>query len=375
MPSHDSGVSAEPLTAPRRRRRATEAAGAPAAAQGEEPAAGPPPPAAADADPQEEGDRAVAGPPEDGPPAVYDAHALLQDAVERILAQGRRPTAAAVALTLKRDGFAHTAVGHPTFRAFLRSAEEAGAVRLVLPTPGRGGDIEVRPASEPLPEPVEPTTADGSNDESADRSRPALPLRSDLWHAFVDWTPGLLRAVDRETGKALVVPQAASVSEPGETAAARRLITASTDKYLPVTPIGRDLQASWMAEFTGGLSPSPERDLLAAALRQERPLAAFAVAVRSMPALGDAWRAELTGRVERVIREWAGMHGVELDVHGPRPTRAPRRTAGPRPTATAADNDDQWELSARRRILDALERLPLADLLRLPIPAELLLRS
>lgn len=367
MPSPDGGPSAEPQTAPRRRRRATaEPAGAPAAAQGEEAAAGPPPPAATGAAPDGGDDRTAPGPPEDGPPAAGAAQALLQDAVERILAQRRRPTAAAVALMMKRDGFSHTAVGHATFRAFLRSAEQAGAVRLVLPSPGGGGDVEVRPASERPCEPAE--RPDGA---MADPARPALPLRPDLWHAFVDWTPGLLRAVDRETGKALVVSEAPSPAEPGETAAARRLINDSPDKYLPVAPIGRDLQASWMAEFVGALGPSPERDLLAAALRQERPLAAFAAAVRSMPALGDAWRAELTGRVARVIQEWASEHGVELDVHGPRPARAPRRPVGPSPTAAV---DDQWEQAARRRILDALERLPLADLLRLPIPAELLLR-
>src|SRR5690349_15840884 len=105
------------------------------------------------------------------------AYGVLASAVGMLSRGDRPPTASEVRLEMKRltyGGFSPKAFGFKRFRDFLDGAEAAGYVAV---DKDREGDVAV----------VLPRELPGSQGINAP------PVRSDLWKAFVDWSPRLAR--------------------------------------------------------------------------------------------------------------------------------------------------------------------------------------
>jgi hypothetical protein len=138
-----------------------------------------------------------------------------------------------------------------------------------------------------------------------------------------------------------------------------------------------------MRTFVSQLPPGEEKDQLNAALDDDHPLSAFVRAVRTIPDVERSWRSTFTEEVTSAITRWMRQQQLMADIyHMPSTTSGePARHAraeGPKTGAAArqstlirhkADSPDEL----RQQVLEAVARMSLSELLRLPIPAEYLL--
>jgi len=311
----------------------------------------------------------------DGDHAHYLAETLdlLRASVEYLVAKKRRTTAAAVSLEMRRrsdNSFTPAAAGFATFRDFLRFAEGVGAVTLLPPVPG--GDMEVLSATVEgaLTEPAPPKTA-------APR-----PIRRDLWQAFVDWSPQRQRAFDVLTGRVVTLPTNKPGSGDNDADDPLAPWREDPERFRRIIPLSRNDQLQWMRTFVSQLPPGQERDGLQAALDADHPLSAFVETIRELPDVERSWRHTFTEEVTSAITRWMRQERLTVDIYhmpstlGGEPARH-NRAAGSRANTSAeqptlvphADSADEL----RRQVLDAVARMSLSELLRLPIPAEYLL--
>jgi hypothetical protein len=254
--------------------------------------------------------------------------------------------------------FTPAAAGFDNFRDFLRFAEQVGVVELVPPAPG--GDIEVLLAAvSGGPAPVSPAQHG--------------TVRQDLWEAFVDWSSQWSRAYDVQTNQVVK----AAVSADGKRSSATENDWARDPaRFRRISPITREDQLLWMRGFVDQLSSDAEREELSLALGTERPLSAFAEALRKTPKIQREWYQALSGHVITKITEWATEEGLGIDIF--QMSVPPRRKSGradeASTTSRVSTGQDGSPDALRKQVLDAVARMPLSELLRLPIPAEYLLR-
>jgi hypothetical protein len=99
----------------------------------------------------------------------------------------------------------------------------------------------------------------------------------------------------------------------------------------------------------------------------ERAAGEFSRLLRLRAPVAAAWHVTRMRQVAGAIEEWATRHRVTVDyvVEAPRP----RREQSPSPARRVSVNEEQL----RALLVQAVQRMPLADLLRLPVPAEFLL--
>jgi hypothetical protein len=286
---------------------------------------------------------------------------LLRSSVRRILARGRRTTAAAVSLEMRRESgqtFTPAAAGFESFRDLLRFAEQLGAVELVAST--ARGDIDVLLAENP-PKP-----------ESA---RPAQhgTVRRDLWQAFVDWSTQWIRAYDVQTNQ--VVKASTAVRDEASSPAVSDW-DGDPVRYRRIPQVTREDQLLWMRGFVDQLASDAEREMLSLALSTERPSSSFAVALRATPKVQREWHQVLSEHVIAKITEWTTEEGLDIDIFQ-RPTPPKPHIArvrdGTSTTSRLSGSEGSSSDALRKQVLDAVARMPLAELLRLPIPAEYLL--
>jgi hypothetical protein len=282
---------------------------------------------------------------------------LLQSVVHDRLASGRRTHSAGLKPAMQQrsnQGFSETRLGFPSFRAFLEWAQDAGAVRLV-PAP-TGPDIEVLPV-QPAAERAIP-----SYEGRGFRRR----IRADLWRSFVDWRPDWRRVFDRESGEARMFPREPhEVGDAPEHAALRAAVASTPNRFVEIAPIAQDVQLAWMREFADAEIDSPFKLELQAALRDNRPAGAFATRLRQSPTALHRWNRSREQRVAAVIQEWAANHQLDLTIYD-----EPQRRVVEAPRLFVETMDDQ---TLRERLHEAIDKMPLAELLRLPIPLEYLI--
>ncbi len=309
---------------------------------------------------------------EDSARALAEALDLLRESVRELIATKRRTTAAAVSLQMRRSSktFTPAATGFGTFRDFLRFAEGVGAVALLPPVPG--GDMEVLSAS-----------AVGPSTELSPPTPSPRPVRRDLWQAFVDWSPQWQRAYDVHTGRVVTLPTDAN-SNDDSTSQSRQAWHEDPARFHRIVPLSRGDQLKWMRDFVSRLPAGAERDQLTGALADEHPLSAFTGAIRALPALQRAWRRNLTDQVTAAITRWILRENITVDIYRMPPTR--RDETSDRISADRVEAEDPSQKSSavshetdssddlREQVLEAVARMPLSELLRLPIPAEYLLR-
>lgn len=304
-----------------------------------------------------------------------EAFDLLRRAVILLRQRDKSSTAAGVKSEMQRlsaGGFGHTWFGFETFRTFLIAAEKQGSVELSRPEPGSGQDVLVSLPGEPtVPRaPAPPRTG---------------RIRSDLWGAFLDWTPGWTRLWDRVEGHPVRFPSEPRPLEPQDYVTLRALVLAEPNRFCPIPVIDETQQFRWMAEFLNGLDPtSTAKNVLQVALDQEQRAKAFSAAVRTLPDVAEMWKQYRFTSVYRVIDDWMTANGVRTEIltaksSQPRHGTAVVDTPGMGsawavrsrvPTTGVRGRPSTNDAVTRQRILTALERMPLSELLRLRIPIE-----
>ena len=225
----------------------------------------------------------------------------------------------AQALRAKSYGqFDYRQLGFPKFGGFLREAERMGYVQL---RQAIGGDIEVYPPGSTLPDVrTRPTQADPvAPSVTAPTAGIALPvrtvphagpitIRSDFWSAFVDFAPSKIRFFDKVTHRAYLLTENPN-AEDSTTADARRRFNLRDQTTVLITPIGAEELVAWMREFAA-TQPQEVKVQLEQALARESPHSNFSFAIRSFPAMLNAWHRFRIARVEAAIRLWMDRTGV-----------------------------------------------------------------
>ena len=154
-------------------------------------------------------------------------------------------------------------------------------------------------------------------------------------------------------------------------------------RFHRIVPLSRGDQLKWMRDFVSRLPAGAERDQLTGALADEPPLSAFTGAIRALPALQRAWRRNLTDQVTAAITRWILRENITVDIYRMPPTR--RDETSDRISADRVEAEDRARSRRRYRMrpihqMTCVSRCSkpwptfLSELLRLPIPAEYLLR-
>lgn len=241
----------------------------------------------------------------------------------------RNPTPAAAGVYSRMRAtspeFTYGDAGFASFRALLNEAESRGLV--IVERAGDASDVTVRWTG----------LSAGSSAAPSRLER----ISDDLWRAMLDWKLDAQYAFDRTTHRTSKGP--------------------ASGPSVPTPTVSKETQIAWMKEFAA-LETGVASDALLAGLAEQDPAHGFGRAVRQLLPSSRRWRKYLQDRVLDRAQSWAlensipivdlaaGMPRVSKDVH-----HAPR-----------ADSED----ALRSRILDVLGRMPLSELLRLPIPIE-----
>lgn len=274
---------------------------------------------------------------------------LLVRTVGEMGTEGAVTTAAAVSLRMRSalPGFTPQAAGYNTFKAFLQAAQAKGRVSLAPVGTVGNGDILVGL-------PLDARSLAALPDESSRRW-----VAQAVWHAVLSSEPAFL---DRQSGQLV----ASSLLSPSEDLV--ELPTVSAAQF-----------SGWIQEFAATQS-EPARSTLAAwdPTHAKDQLRKFAPSVRR------GWYRFLRGRVAEMLEGWAAQSGVdERLVFAPPPAPwTPVQTAsagGHRPASRESSYSSPSSADAsvedlRRIVIRAVSEMSRAELLRLPIPLEYLLR-
>jgi hypothetical protein len=238
-----------------------------------------------------------------------------------------------------------------------------------------------------------PGTAEGMSNEKPRRIRP------DLWDVFVNYSPGWIRLFDLRTGLALRLPKDAGPQEPSEDDAWRRTHQADPNRFRLVEPIGMSTTLQWMNDFVSSLPAGAIRDELRTALAQPLPLREFTRAVRGRE-IGEDWGRFRLAKVRSHILGWAAAHGLDVDVFNtPEPPEELMPAPLPKPDdRVPPETRDRAKIqqaarsargrpgnyapllppidadALRRWAHDVVDRMTLAELLRLPLDVDILFR-
>jgi hypothetical protein len=276
---------------------------------------------------------------------------LLRSSVVAMEAAGQLTTAAAVSLRMRRTSpsFTPRAAGFSTFGQFLKAAAASGAIAVDL---GKA-DFYVHAAGQPVP-----------HTRSRSRIRWVLPA---LWRAFIDWSPQRHYVYHRESRQVLPAPSSPT----------------GAPLEVPIPLLSRDMQLQWMRQFASHLSDEEATRELLEGLDGAEPVSSFSRLIRTHTGLSDKWQQDLREHVLVEIENWAEENRIPTADLTPQPvTSTPQGSSAHTSTVLPSGTADAGAAgptahdgeALRAQVLAALERMTLAELLRLPIPAEYLLR-
>jgi hypothetical protein len=279
------------------------------------------------------------------------AFGMLRSTVEEMVARGATTFAAGVAARIKQNDpdFSVRDLGFSSFKAFLQAASDEAFVIVTRPT--GASDVFVS-----LP----------STDANALTPSPEATryLRSDIWRAL---TSPRSEALFWDTTKSRLT---------GERQVGAESATAE------LKPIPTDEIVGWMTAFVRALSESEVSAALADALTSSRPVDSFKSVVRSNQGIARKWGKFYREHVVRHALSWAEANDIQRAqiVDGPRPGPVAAPTGGSEvvPAKAASTSADltvgsDYEALVRSKVADAIQRMPLPDLLRLPVPAQYLI--
>ena len=155
----------------------------------------------------------------------------------------------------RRADFDERRLGFPTFGDFLRFAAFKNiimmersptgadyAIRLATTAPGNGNAGAEQAVPQIVSAPREPTT-------------PFIPLRRrpmvrpDLWHAFTDPDPGLVRVFDKSAKLAYAFAREPSSWDRPTSSSAREEWLKDPSRFISITPASQREQLDWRAAF------------------------------------------------------------------------------------------------------------------------------
>jgi len=271
--------------------------------------------------------------------SVEAAFGLLEAAVKDAEAQGRTLYGASLKPMLQHQSsgwFDESKLGFSRFKMFLEAARDRGIIEYQRT---EGGDFIVK-----LPVAEDP--GEGQLEPSArETERSSAWIRADLWKAFFDWSPRQ-RYYDTVRDHAFLTTQHHATLTPGQ---------------IEIEPITLEQQLEWMRRFAES-AEEPFRAVLLAALGEEKPLAAFTMAVKATP-LSSEWNRVRIERVAEAIRAWAIQHGVTVEITDTKPSVVST------PGVAAADVE-----YVRTLLHAAIDQMPAAELLRISVPLQYLIR-
>lgn len=276
---------------------------------------------------------------------------LLRRTVAGLERQGSSTFAAGVASRMRQADptFEVQSHGFKSFKDFLQQASAEGVVRVFR----RPGASDFTVAS------VDPRV----QDEVAGVPVVGRYLRQDLWSAFtrIEAAPSWWR---RDTGQ-LVGPMRDEPRDEGP--------------WIEVRPLTREELTTWMRSFVEALSDPERAASLEKALAEPTAVESFTSQVRAHQGTARKWGRFYRDHVLQHAVAWAEDSGVPLERLF-RATATDRHVAATVPEERARDSSatspgtTDYERRVRAAVASAVDRMPLAELLRLSIPAEYLIR-
>ncbi|WP_202638624.1 UPF0158 family protein [Bailinhaonella thermotolerans] len=288
-------------------------------------------------------------------PPIEQVFQVLAQVVRDLQSEGRSTRSAGIKprLAQRLGAFTEKTYGFTTFREFLMAAQRAGVVELC--NPAQGPDLDVMLPGQPR-----------------DVPRPPVPLqvRQDLWKEFMDWSPGVERAYDRQKDRAFRV-SVTDAYDP-EARRLREAMQADPARFVPISPISMETQIQWARSFVTKMPPGRHRDELAQTLHTDRPLQGFTRLVRTLPCLAE-WTSFRNERVVEAVTSWARHHDLDVDpvATDSSPHRSSSNPASPHAPAAAG----QLDLAAlRARAHELVDVMTAEELLALPLSLGMLYR-
>lgn len=220
------------------------------------------------------------------PQATQEAFQLLADTVAEHADTDRPLTASGAYLQMRRKsfgGFDLEAFGYRRFRDFLAQAAQAGYVTI---DDSHQGDLTLRAV------------------ESHEKVESIKPIRPDLWKAFTDWTPGLVRLYDIAEDQVLMTPAEPVPLEPVRFKEIRDRREKSPENFVVISPIELQEQLEWMHKFSETVQDQQIKQLLETALASEKPHKLFRAVLRDATDYQKKWRNVFSSRVRAVIERW-----------------------------------------------------------------------
>ena len=218
--------------------------------------------------------------------AVQEAFQLLADTIAEHDDIERPLTASGAYLQMRRKsfgGFDLKTFGYRRFRDFLAEATRAGYVAV---DDSHQGDLILHVV------------------ESQKKVAPIKPIRPDLWKAFTDWTPGLVRLYDIAQDQVLTTPAEPAPLEPARFKEIRDLRERSPGNFAVISQVELHEQLEWMREFAETVQDLKIRHLLESALASEKPNKLFRAVLRDAPEYQRRWRNIFSSHVRSEIERW-----------------------------------------------------------------------
>lgn len=275
-----------------------------------------------------------------------EAFRMLRRLIEDRVSDGKSTRSASLKPTLRELGFNQEALGFKSFRQFLHDAESQGHVRLVRAP--IGPDVDVLPREVVVPS----------------ASRPSTQVRSDVWGAFVQWNSELLRFYDRQADRVVTT---SSSEDSGDF---QRAWEREPGRFVPIRPVSPEITMTWMRDFAEALPEGTIKTELQSTLGGSRPFRDFKDAVERL-GLAGRWREVRHGHTRREIDGWVEANALGIDLS----RWPPPRSADSHPPLRRMATSPSASTTTREQILRAIHRMSTAELLRVPIPAEYLIRD
>lgn len=289
---------------------------------------------------------------------------LLLSALSEMEQEGRVTTAAGVSARMRQidPSFTTAAAGFPSFRALLERTVAAGQISLSTP-PGASDVLlaSATPAAQPKTSPSVPA-------DQRKRARGGW-LHRDLWRALTDWS-GAGYVYHRDTRR--TVPDA---SGEARVSGALRVPVPTSDEWL-----------AWMRDFAEHLEPKSAAASLLSSLELEDPESSFRAAIGLQPQIRRRWEGYLRVALMDRMQAWSKEQGIAFEelldarpqTGSDQPSLKQRASyvaqswADGQSTATVRTSTSEEDM--RRQVFEVLAKLPLAELLKLPIPLEYTIR-
>ena len=268
-------------------------------------------------------------------------------------------------------------LGYRNLRAFLEAYPD------IVRVDHDGLDIVVRPAEHATHGP----------------SKELQSIRADIWRAFTLADKSVLRYYNTDLNEAILLPAEKADDEPERLKAARQRLMQHPHAFVPIAPVTSTQQLEQMRAFVASVADTRMRRRLELSLGNTLWFREFMASLSSQQQLLQIWRVQWSEFVLARIREWMEAHDVEVPnlvtktilvsvsaepspspAAPARPSEKRPASESPRPSEKRRASDSpstRLELDVedvRARIIHAVERMSIAQLLSLPIPTEYLLR-